>query len=448
MIRKARPTDFFKNVLTLTTGTTIAQAIAVLIAPVLTRLYRPADFGLLTVFISVTALLGTVVTGKYELAVVLPARDKDARRLVWLSLLLTAFCSVLLLAVVLLLHDWLLTHLFRDKGMDVWLYLIPLSVFVTGSFEALRYYSLRARAYKSIAVSSVVRSGTATVFQVAAGLGGMQAAGLLLGNLLSLFSGNLGVGKVFLKGREAGAARPGMKELKYAAFRYRNFPKFTLPSSLLNTASLQLPVYVFTVFFSHTVVGLYALSQRVLSTPMNIVGAAIGQVYFQKAAEYRGNAEQIRTLTWGLYKRLLWLGIFPIAILMFRGDALFAWVFGREWLIAGQYAQSLSLWFLFVFISSPLSNLFFVQEKQKQGLILQVIIFTSRAAVLLLCILQQYSAAFTVLLFGITGAVLFFLFIIYLLSSVGISRITIISYTCLAAAAGIIPVYLIDKLLS
>lgn len=447
MIRKARPTGFLKNVLTLTTGTTIAQAIPVLIAPVLTRLYGPSDFGLLTVFISVTALLATIVTGKYELAIVLPAKDKEARKLVWLSLLLTTLCSGLLLITVLLAHDWLLAHLFHDKHMDIWLYFIPLSVFVTGAFEALRYYSIRARAYNSIAVSSVVRSGTAGVGQVVAGLAGMQAAGLLLGNLLSLFSGNLGVAGVFLKNREAKAVPYSRKELKLSAFRYRNFPRFTLPSSLLNTASLQLPVYVFTAFFSNTIVGLYALSQRVLSAPMNIVGAAIGQVYFQKAAEYRGNADKIRTLTWELYKRLLWLGVLPIAILMFRGDILFAWVFGKEWLIAGQYAQSLSLWFLFVFISSPLSNLFFVQEKQKQGLILQVIIFTSRAAVLLLCILQQYSAAFTVLLFGITGAVLFFLFIVYLLSSVGIPRLTIIGYTCMVLAAGIIPVYLIDKLL-
>ena len=448
MIRKARPTGFIKNVLTLTTGTAIAQAIPVLIAPVLTRLYGPSEFGLLTVFISVTALLATIVTGKYELAIVLPADDKDARKLVWLSLLLTTICSLLLFIIVLLGHDWLLSHLFRDKGMDFWMYLIPMSVFVTGAFEALRYYSLRARAYKSIAVSSVVRSGTATVCQVAAGMAGMQAGGLLLGNLLSLFSGNLGVGKVFLKNRPEDAGPVRVKALRRAAFRYRNFPRFTLPSSLLNTASLQLPVYLFTVFFSNTIVGLYALSQRVLSAPMNIVGAAIGQVYFQKAAEYRGDRTKIKKLTWELYKRLLWLGIFPITILMFEGDMLFAWIFGKEWMIAGQYAQSLSIWFLFVFISSPLSNLFFVQEKQKQGLVLQVIIFTSRAAVLLLCMLQHYSAATTVLLFGITGAVLFFLFIVYLLSSVGIARVTIIGYTCMVVAAGIIPVYLIDKLLS
>jgi len=37
--------EFSKNVLTLMTGTTIAQAIPVAISPILTRLYTPEDFG-------------------------------------------------------------------------------------------------------------------------------------------------------------------------------------------------------------------------------------------------------------------------------------------------------------------------------------------------------------------------------------------------------------------
>ena len=36
--------EFTKNVLTLMTGTTIAQAIPIAISPILTRLYSPEDF--------------------------------------------------------------------------------------------------------------------------------------------------------------------------------------------------------------------------------------------------------------------------------------------------------------------------------------------------------------------------------------------------------------------
>ncbi|WP_118951403.1 lipopolysaccharide biosynthesis protein [Taibaiella helva] len=444
MIRKIKLTDFVRNVLTLTTGTTVAQAIPVLITPILTRLYTPDDFGLLTLFVSLCSLLTLIATGQYEMSVVLPGADRDARKLVRFALMLTLGVSVLLLLLILTLHGPLVS-LLKDGRIGFWLYLLPLAVLFSGAFEILRYYSVRQKAYRGIAAASVIRSGIAGGVQVGAGAAGGQAAGLLWGNLVSLLGGNLGVISVYLKNRQEGETfrlTPGMKRM---AWRYRNFPRFTLPSLLLNTASQQLPVYIFATFFSNTIVGFYAMSQRVLNAPMALVGAAIGQVYFQKAAAAKGDQQQIKQLTWALYRHLLLLGVFPIAALLFWGDKLFAWFFGSGWIVAGQYAQSLSLWFLFVFISSPLSNLFFVQGKQKQGLLLQIIIFSSRALVMLLCLWLRYDAAVTVMWFGAVGALIFFCFIFYLLSSAGISKWQILGYTLAVLAAAIVPFFLIDQ---
>ena len=73
--------EFSKNVLTLVTGTTIAQSIPIAISPILTRIYTPEDFGVLALFISITTILGTIANGRYELAIVLPKRDNNALEL-------------------------------------------------------------------------------------------------------------------------------------------------------------------------------------------------------------------------------------------------------------------------------------------------------------------------------------------------------------------------------
>ena len=53
MINKLKPkSEFAKNVLTLMTGTTIAQAIPIAISPILTRLYTPEDFGVFNLMIN------------------------------------------------------------------------------------------------------------------------------------------------------------------------------------------------------------------------------------------------------------------------------------------------------------------------------------------------------------------------------------------------------------
>ena len=46
MLNKLKPkSEFSRNVLTLMTGTTIAQAIPIAISPILTRIYTPENFG-------------------------------------------------------------------------------------------------------------------------------------------------------------------------------------------------------------------------------------------------------------------------------------------------------------------------------------------------------------------------------------------------------------------
>lgn len=446
-MRILKPDSFLKNVVTLTTGTTIAQAIPALIAPILTRIYSPEDFGTLAVFMSITSLFSVMVTGKYEYAIILPKSDFQARKLVRLSLLLTIYSCFILVVLIFFGHQPIL-YFFKNKQISFWLYLVPLAIFLTASFEVYRYYCVRHKSYRIISKSTVVKSGTASVLQIGVGLISTGPLGLLLGNILSLFTGNLSLWRAFSKHSSRKEEESyKLKDLKDIAKRYQDFPKFTLPSLFLNTASLQLPVFFFSTFFSNTIVGFYALTQKVLNVPMSVIGSSIGQVFFQKASKYKNNPRILKLLTWKLYKDLLKIGVFPLAILLFFGKEIFSFVFSAAWETAGIYAQVLSFWIFFVFISSPISNLFFVQERQKEGLILHIFIFGSRVVVFALCILLHLDALQTVFYFGLAGAVIFSGFIFYLLSSIGIKKSQIIQYTIIVISLGIIPVYLFKTFL-
>jgi O-antigen/teichoic acid export membrane protein len=86
--------SFLKDVFTLTAGTTFAQALPILITPILTRyFFTPEDFGILAVFMSVSGILSVGVTGGYENAIVLPEKEKDAVNLAGLSASLTTVIS-------------------------------------------------------------------------------------------------------------------------------------------------------------------------------------------------------------------------------------------------------------------------------------------------------------------------------------------------------------------
>ena len=85
--------------LTLMTGTTLAQVIGLMLAPVVTRFFTPEDFSVLEQFSMFMNILVVVVTGKYEFAIMQPAEKESARHLVALTIRIAAVSCVVLFII-------------------------------------------------------------------------------------------------------------------------------------------------------------------------------------------------------------------------------------------------------------------------------------------------------------------------------------------------------------
>jgi O-antigen/teichoic acid export membrane protein len=142
MQRLKLKSEFTRNVLTLMTGTTIAQAIPIAISPILTRIYSPEDFGVFALFVAITSIFGTIANGRYELAIMLPKKDEDAINIFALGFIITTFISLLLLILVLIFQDKIVDIL-KNEDIRVWLYFVPLAVFFVGLYNILNYFNNR-----------------------------------------------------------------------------------------------------------------------------------------------------------------------------------------------------------------------------------------------------------------------------------------------------------------
>ena len=125
--------------ITLMTGTAIAQAIPIAVSPILTRLYSPSDFGVFAVYMAVTAVLSVIATGRYEQVVMLPQKDEDAANVVVLSLIVSTFFSLIFLVIVATWNSSI-TALLGNPEISGWLYLIPLSVLSMGVYNKFTYW--------------------------------------------------------------------------------------------------------------------------------------------------------------------------------------------------------------------------------------------------------------------------------------------------------------------
>src|SRR5690606_28082706 len=145
---------FTRNILTLLTGSTLAQAIPIAITPILTRIYTPSDFGVFAIFLAITTILGSIANGRYELAIILPEKEGDAINIAVLGIAICGAIFAFLLLLVILFNNQIVTLLGIEE-IGGWLYLVPFSVLFIGIFNILNYLNTRLSLYKNIAIVNV-----------------------------------------------------------------------------------------------------------------------------------------------------------------------------------------------------------------------------------------------------------------------------------------------------
>lgn len=374
MVRQA--STFASDIFKLVGGTTISQAIVIFASPLLTRLYGPEAFGLLSLFTSVTAIIAVIVCMRYEMAIMLPESDAEAVNLLAGSLLVTCLISGLTLVVA--FNGDLLAGAINAPDLARYLWLVTPAVFFSGVFLSLNYWNSRTKHFGRLSVATVTSKALATGTQLGAGAAGYVTGGSLIA--ASVFGQIVATvalaGQIWREDSEI-LSRVRRKEVYLGFIRYKKFPLIDTWSALLNTLSWQLPVFLLAFYFSPVVVGWYALGMRMLQFPMSLIGKAISQVFFQRAAE-KSLEEQFPLFVTDVFRMLIITGMFPILLVTVIGSDLFRVVFGELWAEAGLYAQILSIWAFVWFISSPLSTLYVVFEKQGFGLTFNLLNMISR----------------------------------------------------------------------
>jgi len=373
--------EFSRNVLTLMTGTAVAQAIPIAISPILTRIYSPEDFGLFALFFAILSILSVITNARYESAVMLPKKDEDALHLFALGIIINTFFSITILVIVIVFNSSI-TKILGNEEISLWLYFIPISLFFTGLFNILTSMNNRQKNYKDMASATVTKSMVMALVQLVVGLVKSGASGLILGQILAQFFANVKLFKNIIKDKQEIFS---IKRLKIIALaiRYKKFPIFSLPSALANVLAGQLSNILISSFYSVSTLGFYSLIQRILAIPSVLIGNSIGQVYYEEATrELKKNGVVINIFNSTL-KKLIIIGLPSFFILFFIVEELFAFVFGEEWRVAGHYAQIVIPMFFMRFVVTSLSTTYDIFQALKIELVWQVVLLVGSVVIVI-----------------------------------------------------------------
>jgi len=397
MINKLKPkSEFTKNVLTLMTGTTIAQAIPIAISPILTRLYSPQDFGLFALYSSILMILSVFATGKYELAITIPKMNIEAKNIVVLSISISIVLSVIVL-VFLLLFSNQFAILLKNEQIEKLLYFLPISILSVGFYQSMNYYTNRESKFKRLAISRVMQSLSVACMNLFFGYVVYLHYGMILGSVLGQLLATMILVKLVWNDNKDFLNNISIKRIFYIAKRNIKFPKFLIVSNFINTFSQQLPIFLFGIYYSSAVVGYYMLSQRIIKMPSSILANAVADVFRQKASHQFANNGNCFLLYKQTIKKLFLIAVIPFSILFFIAPELFSFIFGEKWKITGEYVQIMMPMFFFQFISNPLSMLTVITNKQEYDIWWQSFFGVGTVIVLFSCHYLQSDIKITLL---------------------------------------------------
>jgi O-antigen/teichoic acid export membrane protein len=375
-----------------------AQAIPLLLMPVLSRLYTPVDLGILALIVSIATIMAPLSTARYELAIMLPKDDAEAQAIARLALSLATGITL----VAFLLSIVAIPRLQAIGKLDqhgVWLYCAPLLAFAVSVGQTGNVLVNRRRGYGRIARASISQQLVNGACATLLGLAVSSPLGLVTGRVIgaaayaAAFSADI-VGAL----RGFGRRWHDADALK-GARRYRQFALFNMPYSLLGGFSRDFLVYAFTAFRDVAAAGQFGLARLLINAPTSLLAASLSQVFYQQAV-VNGSSEVFRRTTLSMLQATV-VSIAPACgVLALWGPDVFAVVFGERWREAGLFASYLAAPLAFAALTSWPDRIFEACLKQHWAFAIQITFDALSIGTVLLLMANGTEKSVTVLAYA------------------------------------------------
>ena len=187
---------FARGISILAGGNAASQILMVVTSPIITRLYSPEDFGVLSVYLALQSVISVVIAVRYEQAIPLPATDKEATSVAVGALISVTVLSTISAILVLLIRDSV-ADIFNSPQLAGYLLILPIGLLSIGSYTVFRFWAVRKQEYSSISRTRLAQTTGVVISQFI--LFKLGSLGLIISQVASQVLGILRLGKLFGK---------------------------------------------------------------------------------------------------------------------------------------------------------------------------------------------------------------------------------------------------------
>ncbi len=369
---------FLKDVSIMLTGSAGGQAVSLLLSPLLTRLYTPQEFGILSVYSAITAILVVVASLRYELALPLVRDDEDAANLMAVCLMALGATTAVVGLAAFLTPDFLVAKIWPiplDPAHSlIYRTLLVVGYACLGGYFIALYVATRVNAYGAIARTRLAQGVVGPTSQIGLALLGAGAPGLVIGSILGQSAGTFGLFGKVASGRTGLLQSITWRRIKDQARRFRQFPLVGSWAALIDAVGgSQLLYLLITSTYSARIAGFIFLAERVVSRPLSIIGTSILQVFVGEAGKtIASDPAALKRRFYQLVTRQSALAVAWILLANLMAILLFPALFGEEWRDGVPYLEAISGTYLAQAIVLPVFHTLQLLERQRMAAAWQI----------------------------------------------------------------------------
>ena len=381
-------------------SSTITQLIMlVVVIPILSRIYTVEEHGDITTFMSIMAVGAAFFTLKYDQAIMVEDNRENAKSLVKLSSLINVVWFVIS-SLVLWIWRNPLSEYFGFQTVPSWLYLVPITIFLTSMIDILNVWWNREKKYGKLSFNRIATFAGSSGYKIAHGLLKFRGPnGLILGHTIGQAISVI----LFLPKRISHNITFDANALKMLWTKYKSFRNWATPSSLINVIGSQIPVFLILFFFDRETNGYYGNAMKLTYLPLTAVSYAISQVLFERLARIKHDSSEAIKLGYNILYFLFFLALIPVVVMVVWGDIITPFILGENWEIAGVMTQILVLFCFAMYVSSPFAVAFEVYNKLKLQFVFTGLFAVLTAAALFITLHITNDIFVGLMMFSIVG---------------------------------------------
>jgi teichuronic acid exporter len=335
-------------------GNGLGQVLGIVAMPLFTRLYSPSHFATVAIFAQVVAGLAIFFTWRLEYLVMLPKDTSDAHMMLrfisWIGALFALFAIII---------AWVsgdtLAALLGDATLEQWLPLAPLAAWLFCVSVGLQHMVQRLEDFRNTGLSEVIGKAGYITSALVGVVFLPSVGGLLVSAMVGSGAKCLWLARVFQSSNIA-ISQPLATRIKSAVMPHLRLAGSMTFATLLSFVSGAAPLIYMAKAHGHESMGQFGLVISTLYLPSSLIGNAIGQVYYQRAAQQYSNGQPIYKLWHDTAWHLARIGIPIYSVIAILAPWAYPIFFGEQWSSAGEYARLMAVAAGMSFLSTPLDK--------------------------------------------------------------------------------------------